>query len=74
MSKNLTMVLALILVFVAGMVVYERLHDPRPAEDVLNDAMGELKQGNINEAFDEMGNTTPLDKAKDDMNDALGNP
>lgn len=73
MKSPIALLLVVVLAALAGFMIYDKMNEPRDGGEVMSDTVNELQNGNIGEAFDEMGNTTPMDKAKDEVNDATGN-
>lgn len=66
MGIIIAVVVAVLLVFIG----YTYLNQPQPMSERLDNAGAQLGNGNVGEAFDELGNETRGDKLTDDMNDA----
>ena len=72
--QTIITLLVVALIAAVGILTYDQLNRPRSDESRMDDALDQLKKGNLGESLDELNNRTPMDKLRDDMNDATGNP
>lgn len=68
MGIIIAVVVAVLLVFIG----YSYLNQPQPMSERIDNAAGELGNGNVGEAFNELGNETRGEKLSDDLSDAAG--
>lgn len=68
-----TLVIALVIGILAAFGAYMYLRQPEPAGERLDNAVDQLKRGNLGEAGDELNNETRGDKLRDDLQDAVPN-
>ena len=68
--KPMGIIIAVVVAVLVVFVGYSYLNQPQPMSERLDNAGTELGNGNVGEAFDELGNETRGDKLSDDLNDA----
>jgi len=62
--------LVIVIILIGGLFVYQKMQEPRTLGENIDSAAGELKDGNLGNAVQEMGTQTEGEKLQNDVNQA----
>lgn len=70
-SSVIAYILVLIIVLIGGLFIYQKMQEPRTLGENIDSAAGELKQGNVGNAVQELGTQTEGEKLQNDVQQAV---